>query len=144
MRTLLLGLAVPLAALAVPAAPAAAQGFAADSGRQFDRDSRDFGFARDSGRFDGCYLRGDRRFRAHRDRRDDRDRRHRRDRRVDCDISFGTFYEGGEWALYNNRSWESDSYNDWWHDRPDRAYPRWMRNNQDCARPWYAGSTLRC
>ena len=51
---------------------------------------------------------------------------------------------GGEWALYNNRTWESDSYNDWWHDRPDRAYPAWMRRNQDCQRMWFAGDTLRC
>ena len=51
---------------------------------------------------------------------------------------------GGEWALYNNRSWAPDSYNDWWHDRPDRAYPAWMRRNEGCQRPWYAGDTLRC
>jgi hypothetical protein len=51
---------------------------------------------------------------------------------------------GGEWALYNNRSWSPDSYNDWWHDRPDRAYPAWMRHNEGCARQWYAGDTLRC
>jgi hypothetical protein len=61
---------------------------------------------------------------------------------VVCD-GFGGWY-GGEWALYNNRSWESDSYNDWWHDRPDRAYPAWMRRNQDCSRPWYSGDTLTC
>ena len=53
-------------------------------------------------------------------------------------------YYGGEWALYNNRGWEPDSYNDWWHDRSDRAYPAWMRRNQDCARQWYSGDTLRC
>jgi hypothetical protein len=51
---------------------------------------------------------------------------------------------GGEWALYNNRSWDSDSYNDWWHDRPDRAYPAWLRHNRDCQRMWFAGDTLRC
>lgn len=51
---------------------------------------------------------------------------------------------GGEWAEYNNRSWNSDSYNDWWHDRPDRAYPAWMHHNQDCQRMWFAGDTLRC
>jgi hypothetical protein len=56
---------------------------------------------------------------------------------------FADWY-GGEWAYYNNRSWESDSYNDWWHDRPDRAYPAWMRNNQNCDRRWFAGDTLRC
>jgi hypothetical protein len=51
---------------------------------------------------------------------------------------------GGEWALYNNRSWEPDSYNDWWHDRPERAYPRWLSHNQDCARRWYSGDVLTC
>lgn len=53
-------------------------------------------------------------------------------------------WNGGEWALYNNRSWEPGSYNDWWHDRPDRAFPRWMSRNQDCARPWYSGDVLTC
>jgi hypothetical protein len=56
----------------------------------------------------------------------------------------GTWVNGGQWALYNNRTFASDSYNDWWHDRPDRAYPAWMRNNKNCERQWYAGSTLRC
>lgn len=56
----------------------------------------------------------------------------------------GVWVNGGEWARYNNQSWQSDSFNDWWHDRPDRAYPAWMRSNQNCARQWYAGSTLRC
>ena len=51
---------------------------------------------------------------------------------------------GGEWALYNNRSWDPDSYNDWWHDRPNRAYPHWMTTNQDCQRRWFAGDVLRC
>jgi hypothetical protein len=51
---------------------------------------------------------------------------------------------GGEWARWNNRTWEANSYNDWWHDRPDRAYPAWMRRNQDCMRRWYAGDTLGC
>jgi hypothetical protein len=56
----------------------------------------------------------------------------------------GVWVNGGEWARYNNQSFASDSFNGWWHDRPDRAYPAWMRNNQDCARQWYAGATLRC
>src|SRR5258705_4383723 len=29
-----------------------------------------------------------------------------------------------------NRSFDPDKWNDWWHDRPDRAYPRWMSRNQ--------------
>ena len=50
------------------------------------------------------------------------------------------------WALYNNRSWDSDSYNDWWHDRPDRAYPRWIQHNQNCTpdRMWWSGSGWHC
>jgi hypothetical protein len=51
---------------------------------------------------------------------------------------------GGEWALYNNRSWAPDSYNDWWHDNPSRAYPAWMQRNQDCSRKWFSGDTLTC
>jgi hypothetical protein len=53
-------------------------------------------------------------------------------------------WDGGEWAAYNNRSWESDSYNDWWHDRPDRAFPRWVQNNRDCKRVWWSGGGWRC
>ena len=55
----------------------------------------------------------------------------------------------GGWAYYDgdydaNRSFDPDKWNDWWHDRPDRAYPAWMRRNQDCARVWYSGSELSC
>ena len=41
-------------------------------------------------------------------------------------------------------AWREGSFNDWWHDRPDRAYPAWVRNNQKCERKWWAGSELRC
>jgi len=41
-------------------------------------------------------------------------------------------------------AWKSDSFNDWWHDRPDRAYPAWVRNNQNCERKWWGGDALRC
>jgi hypothetical protein len=61
-----------------------------------------------------------------------------------CNTDVAMAWYGGEWALYNNRSWEADSYNDWWHDRPDRAYPAWLRRNQDCQRQWFSGDTLRC
>ena len=40
--------------------------------------------------------------------------------------------------------WKSDSFNDWWHDRPERSYPRWMAGNQNCERQWYQGNVLRC
>lgn len=50
---------------------------------------------------------------------------------------------GGEWALYNNRSFEHDSYNDWWHERPWRSYPRWVTNGS-CDRLWWGGGAWRC
>ena len=53
----------------------------------------------------------------------------------------GAWYYDSNYDPY--RSWEPDSYNDWWHDRPDRAYPRWMSNNQDCKRLW-SGGGWRC
>ena len=43
-----------------------------------------------------------------------------------------------------NRSFDPDKWNDWWHDRPERAYPHWMSNNADCSRRWYAGDVLTC
>lgn len=45
-----------------------------------------------------------------------------------------------------DRSWASDSFNDWWHDRPDRAYPRWVWHNHDCSedRMWWSGGGWRC
>lgn len=61
----------------------------------------------------------------------------------------GWVYADGQWALYNNRSWEPDSYNDWWHDRPDRAFPRWVQEQQargscDPDRMWWSGSGWHC
>ncbi len=82
--------------------------------------------------FDGCSTRGD--------------RHSGRDRDFSaCGSAFTDWY-GGEWALYNNRSWEPDSYNDWWHDRPDRAFPRWVQHNQNCTedRMWWSGSGWHC
>ena len=56
----------------------------------------------------------------------------------------GIWVNGGEWAHYNNRTFASDSYNDWWHDQPNHSQPAWVRNNQQCERQWFAGDTLRC
>ena len=66
-----------------------------------------------------------------------------RGRRGSCG-STNTWIDAGEWALYNNRSWESDSYNDWWHDQPWRSYPRWVSKNEDCQRQWWSGGGWRC
>ena len=45
-----------------------------------------------------------------------------------------------------NRSFDPDRWNDWWHDRPDRAYPAWIRHNQNCTpdRMWWSGSGWHC
>lgn len=45
-----------------------------------------------------------------------------------------------------NRSFDPDRWNDWWHERPWRAYPRWVTSNQNCApdRMWWGGGAWRC
>jgi hypothetical protein len=61
------------------------------------------------------------------------------------DIAFAGSWGAPEgWALYNTRSWQPDSFNDWWHDRPDRAYPRWFQHNENCDRVWAGGGVWRC
>jgi len=82
--------------------------------------------------------------------RDFRRDRHdlRRDRNFRCDGFGGFAYADGEWALYNNRSWDPDSFNDWWNDRPDRAYPRWVQEQRggpcDPDRVWWSGTGWHC
>ena len=68
-------------------------------------------------------------------RRDDRFRRHRGD--TGAVYVYDRGYQG-------DSSWKSDSFNDWWHDRPERAYPRWMTSNQNCDRMWWGGGAWRC
>ena len=70
--------------------------------------------------------------------------RHHRGRDRGPDISYVSTYNSGEWALWNNRNWEPSSYNDWWHDRPDRSFPRWMQANGNCERQWQGGGVWRC
>jgi hypothetical protein len=55
-------------------------------------------------------------------------------------------YGGWGYVPDVNRDWSSDSFNDWWHDRPDRAYPRWVQHNEGCTpdRMWWHGSVLAC
>jgi hypothetical protein len=148
MRALLPGIATAAATLAL-AAPAEAQrwtnsGSIPATNVTVHRGSpdRDFGFRRFG--FDRSLCD----FGGRRDRRDGREDRHHRDRdrRLSCDLFVGGWGAPEAWALYNNRTWDSDSYNDWWHDRPDRAYPRWVRNNRDCSpdRMWWSGAGWRC
>ena len=116
MKTMLLGLA-GAAALSLAAAPAAA----GDSSGGWNGSP--------GGRPGSWSEIGDR----------DRDRRRNSRREV---VAWN--WHNGDWAYHNNRSFSPDSYNDWWHDRPDRAYPRWMQNNQDCKRLWWSGGGWRC
>ena len=138
MRRVALAAAVALAAITISPAPVSAQQFGdqAFPNVGFSSSNHHRGFPRavapERRGFD-CDSRGGRHDR-------------RRHRRADCGDGFFPWYGGGEWALYNNRSWESDSYNDWWHDRPDRAYPRWVRHNRDCdpERMWWSGDGWHC
>ena len=131
MRMMLLGLAAPLAAIAVPAAPA----FAFDpAGSQFTLGTAAGVTVHRGGpaRWDRDFRRGDRRG-HHYDRRDRR--RHR-------DVDGFVFLDDREWQ--GDTAWRPNSYNDWWHERPDRSLPRWVRNNQDCQRQWWSGGGWRC
>lgn len=78
---------------------------------------------------------------------DGHDARHHR--RHGGSSGFFVEYDAGAWALYNNRGWDSGSFNDWWHDRPDRAYPRWVQDQRrsgtcDQDRMWWSGSGWHC
>ena len=68
----------------------------------------------------------------------------RRPRRDDIALYGYGFGSPEAWALYNNRSFAPDSYNDWWHDRPDRSFPRWVSQNNGCERVWWSGGGWRC
>ena len=151
MRVMLLAAAGSLAALAAGTGPVQAQQFTdgfsgshhgGSHGRLVDsRRGRDF----------SCDLRdrrdreGDIRVRRHRD-HDGDGRRDRRDRRRDRDCFGGDlgYLDYGDYDA--NRSFDPDLWNDWWHERPWRAYPRWVQNNQGCTpdRMWYSGSGWRC
>ncbi|MEO7634600.1 MAG: hypothetical protein ABIS38_03005 [Sphingomicrobium sp.] len=56
----------------------------------------------------------------------------------------GSYYSDLRDGYDLNRTWTSDSYNDWWHDRPDRAFPRWIGQNQNCERQYWTGGGWRC
>ena len=128
MRTVLLGAAALFAAATIPASAHAQRlgesgftgtttgGHAAVRNRGFGRDDRGRG-----------------------EWRRDRDRaRDRRDRfgRSDFYLPYRD-YQG-------DTLWRPDSFNDWWHERPQRAYPAWMARNKNCERMWWSGGDWRC
>jgi hypothetical protein len=49
-------------------------------------------------------------------------------------------------SSYDDRDWAPETGNDWWHDRPDRAFPRWVQHNENCTpdRMWWSGSGWHC
>lgn len=52
-------------------------------------------------------------------------------------------------SSYDDRDWAPQSANDWWNDRPDRAFPRWVQEQQargtcDPDRMWWSGSGWHC
>jgi hypothetical protein len=117
MRVALLGVAASLAVL-TPSAPAGAQALAFSGQSSPSVQSV-------SGHGDG--FRHDRR-------RHDR-RRHRDS--GDTVLIVDRDYQG-------DTAWRADSYNDWWHERPHRAYPAWMARNQNCERMYWSGGGWRC
>ena len=40
--------------------------------------------------------------------------------------------------------WRPDSFNDWWHERTYRSFPRWVADNRNCDRRWWSGGVWRC
>ena len=73
-----------------------------------------------------------------------RDGGRRHDGRGRGGVNDGVFIYDYYREYQGDTAWKSDSFNDWWHDRPDRAYPRWMLNNQNCQRLWWSGGNWRC
>ena len=132
MRGALLILAASLAAATLPVAPAAAQSRAGASfshpGAAAHRWVGQFGSP------DVRIHRGDRERRGDGDFRDDR----RHDRAFQGDVFFPyRDYQG-------DTLWRPDSFNDWWHDRPERSYPAWVARNTMCERRWWSGGGWRC
>ena len=130
MRALLLAVAAPIAVMSVAISPAAALDPPSDKFAVASLPASDSGVTIHHGLPPGF----ERSFRGDRPGRDG-DRRRRRG--GDTILVYDRDYQG-------DTAWRSSSYNDWWHERPDRAYPRWMANNQDCQRMWWSGGGWRC
>ena len=132
MMKLLLGSAV-LMAVATTAAPAGAQswtGASISSGSAFAGSSGVATGGRGSGHSIGIVGNDHR----------PGDRRGPRSRRGFDGIAYSDWdrdYQG-------DTLWRPNSFNDWWHERPNRSFPRWMQNNQNCERQWWGGGTWRC
>ena len=74
-------------------------------------------------------------------RRDDRGDFRRDDRRHDRHRG-DVFFPYREYQ--GDSLWRPESFNDWWHERPNRAYPAWIMRNQNCEREYWSGGGWRC
>ena len=145
MRKMLLGLAAS-AAVVTLAAPAAAErwsdaNFLAAANVTVHRGHGDSNHRRHSREWQRAGDEGHHRHHRGRHHRDDFGDRHDRDRDDD-------FVDGGWWYypqdFDGNRQFDPDKWNDWWHERPARSFPRWVQNNQNCERQYYTGAGWRC
>ena len=133
MHTMLLAAAASLAALALPATAAAQD----RAGLQFVAGPAGVSVqSGDRGRFDAGFRRD------HRGRDHDRDRHDRRRHRDSDGVLIGSWDR--EWQ--GDTAWRADSFNDWWHERPWRSYPRWVQDNHNCEpdRMWWSGGGWHC
>lgn len=131
MREVLLGVAASLAAV-VPAAPAMALD---PGGSQFT-----------AGAAAGVTIHRGRPGHSVGEFGGDRDGRSRHgDRRRHSRHGFGEgFAYFGDREYQGDIAWRATSYNDWWHERPWRSYPRWVQSNENCERQWQGGGVWRC
>lgn len=128
MRTFLLFSSLAIVAIVTPVASLASGGQPSASFSQSRSTSEQFSRSADV------------RIHRHHDRDNDSAGFARDDRRG---RSTGEAYFG-EREYQGDTLWRSNGFNDWWHDRPDRAFPRWVSTNQNCERQWWAGSGWRC
>lgn len=56
--------------------------------------------------------------------------------------SSGDFYLGDR-EYQGDTAWRPEAFNDWWHERPLRSEPRWLRSN-NCERQYWTGGGWRC
>jgi hypothetical protein len=73
-----------------------------------------------------------------------RDRRRHRDRDRDGNRGYDDSYLPYPPEYQGDSLWQAESYNDWWHERPWRAYPAWVNRNQNCERQYWTGGGWRC
>ena len=49
----------------------------------------------------------------------------------------------GDREYQGDSAWRPEAFNDWWHERPLRSEPRWLRSN-NCERQYWTGGGWRC